>query len=138
MNARGFTTPQDAETAFYAAFEKADLQAMMAVWADDDSIVCIHPLGRTLVGRRAIEQSWHSIFRRAPNMRFRVDPQQRTQNATLALHTVHENIELVDQRQPASTVIATNVYRLTTNGWYMIIHHASPGPPAAEREATLH
>ena len=36
-----FTTPQDAEAAFYDAFEKSDLDAMMGVWADDDDIVCV-------------------------------------------------------------------------------------------------
>ena len=30
-----FPTPQDAEAAFYEALERADLEAMMAVWAED-------------------------------------------------------------------------------------------------------
>ena len=45
-----FKTAQDAETAFYEAQEKADLDAMMAVWADDDDIVCVHPGGMRLSG----------------------------------------------------------------------------------------
>ncbi|MCX7168975.1 MAG: nuclear transport factor 2 family protein, partial [Proteobacteria bacterium] len=36
-----FPTPQDAEAAFYDALERADLEALMAVWAEDEEIVCI-------------------------------------------------------------------------------------------------
>ncbi|MFQ6022005.1 MAG: YybH family protein [Acidiferrobacterales bacterium] len=139
MNTRRFATPQQAEAAFYAAFENGDLEAMMVVWADDENIVCIHPLGPTLVGRRAVQQSWHSIFQQSPHMKFRIDKQQCAEGAALALHIVHENIELVDQSQPPSTVIATNVYRRSELGWYMILHHASPSPTAAKQHApTIH
>ena len=36
-----FPTPQDAETAFYEAFERGDIAAMMAVWAEADDVVCL-------------------------------------------------------------------------------------------------
>ncbi|MFI4923833.1 MAG: YybH family protein, partial [Vicinamibacteria bacterium] len=45
-----YTTPQDAATAFYQAFEARDLDAMMATWADDEEIVCVHPGAQRLVG----------------------------------------------------------------------------------------
>ena len=48
-----FPTAQDAETAFYDAFERADVAAMMAVWAEDDDVVCVHPSGPRLVGFEA-------------------------------------------------------------------------------------
>ncbi|NJM09628.1 MAG: nuclear transport factor 2 family protein, partial [Bdellovibrionaceae bacterium] len=38
-----YTTPQDAAAAFYQAFEARDLDAMMATWADDEEVVCVHP-----------------------------------------------------------------------------------------------
>ena len=34
-----FPTPDDAENAFYDAFERANLTAMMAVWAESDDVV---------------------------------------------------------------------------------------------------
>jgi hypothetical protein len=52
-----FPTPEAAESAFYAAFEARSLDAMMAVWAGDDSIACIHPLAAPLNG--------HARWRRA-------------------------------------------------------------------------
>ena len=33
-----FPTPDDAETAFYDAFERGDLAAMMVVWAEGDEV----------------------------------------------------------------------------------------------------
>ena len=46
-----FATPQEAEAAFYAALLKRDVEAMMAVWAEDAHIACIHPLGALSIGR---------------------------------------------------------------------------------------
>jgi hypothetical protein len=43
-----FATPEDVETAFYEAIARADLGALMSVWADDEEIVCIHPTGQRL------------------------------------------------------------------------------------------
>ena len=34
-----FSTPDQAEDAFYRALERADLSAMMAVWAEDEEVV---------------------------------------------------------------------------------------------------
>ena len=35
----------EVEAAFYDALHRADLEALMALWADDEEIVCIHPGG---------------------------------------------------------------------------------------------
>src|SRR6185436_9085559 len=45
-----YPTAQDAEHAFYQAFERADLASMMAVWAEEDDIVCVHPGGARRTG----------------------------------------------------------------------------------------
>ena len=45
MSVKIFPTAQDAETAFYEALERCDLEGMMAVWAEDEEIVCVHPAG---------------------------------------------------------------------------------------------
>ena len=140
MNPVRFTTPEDAETAFYTAFERADLDAMMAVWADDDQvIVCVHPLGPVLAGLQAVKQSWQQIFARSPGLKFTIARQLQATDNGLAVHVVHEHIELSGRERRRQTVIATNAYRLTATGWRMVLHHASPAsasedPPAA----TLH
>ena len=57
-----FPTPQDAEAAFYEALERADLEAMMSVWAEDEEIVCIHPGGPRLIGYASIREAWRRMF----------------------------------------------------------------------------
>src|SRR6185369_12018763 len=51
VSAKIFPTAQDAENAFYEALERADLEAMMAIWSEDEEIVCVHPAGQRLAGQ---------------------------------------------------------------------------------------
>ncbi len=138
-----FTTPQDAEAAFYEAFEKADLDAMMAVWADDDDIVCVHPGGVRLSGMALIRESWRQIFAGGQTLRFRLRQQQSLNGMTLAVHSVYELISVAGEARTRNPVIATNIYMRTENGWRMVVHHASPAPPSPDPEGkrapkTLH
>ena len=67
-----FTSPQDAALAFYQAFEAKDIDAMMATWADDEEIVCVHPGGPRLVGYDAVRASWERIFAAEGRIAFRL------------------------------------------------------------------
>lgn len=126
-----FATPEDAETAFYEALENADLEGMMAVWADDEEIVCVHPGGPRLSGFDQVRDSWRQIFSGGPSMRFHLSGQQYLRSVRLAIHSVHENILVTGQTNPLSPIVATNVYLLTERGWRMLVHHASPAPVEA-------
>jgi ketosteroid isomerase-like protein len=122
-----FPTPDDAEAAFYDAFERADLAAMMAVWAADDDIVCVHPQGPRLVGFDAVRESWTQIFATGTALRIRTVDQRRYLGSTMAVHSVVEMLSAVGEQGGSSPpVSATNVYVLTENGWRMTVHHASP------------
>ena len=58
-----FASPDDVEAAFYEALQRGDLDALMALWADDDEVVCVHPGGGgRLVGPAAIRASFEAIF----------------------------------------------------------------------------
>ena len=72
MITKNYATPQDAEQAFYRAFEHADLAEMMAVWAEED-IVCVHPGGGRHTGLVEVRESWRQIFAAGPRLRFRLD-----------------------------------------------------------------
>lgn len=129
MKTLSYPTPQAAEAAFYAALEQADVDAMMAVWAMDEDIACVHPMGPRLTGRHAVAEGWRRIFRGGPSMRFRASDVRMHQSDGLSVHTMHENILLPGREaEGESLVIATNVYRLTDRGWRLILHHASPAP----------
>jgi uncharacterized protein (TIGR02246 family) len=138
-----FTTPQDAEAAFYDAFEKGDLDAMMGVWADDDDIVCVHPGGSRLAGTEQIREAWRQIFAAGQSLRFRLSRQHALNGMTLVVHSVYEQITAVGEARAHQPVIATNVYMRTESGWRMVVHHAAPAPATPETEGkrapkTLH
>jgi uncharacterized protein (TIGR02246 family) len=126
MAAASFTTPQEAEQAFYEAFQRADLDAMMAVWAEDDEVFCVHPGGSRLTGLAAIRESFRQLFRNGANMRFQLRSVQQIRGGLLAVHSVYEYITLVGERRQASPVVATNLYANAGGGWRMVGHHASP------------
>ena len=137
-----FETSRDAERAFYAAFQRASLEEMMQVWADDDGIMCIHPMGPRLDGRAAVTRGWEQIFAGGASMRFELSEVSCSQSGNLAVHCVYENIGHGPGFGERSLVLATNVYKSTDRGWRMLLHHGSPGgTPAARPEeppSTLH
>ena len=123
-----YTTAQDAEAAFYEALEKADLEAMMAVWADDEEIICVHPGGVRLSGVAQVRASWRQIFASGQTLRFRLLHQQSLNGMTLAVHSVYEQISIAGGARSNNPVIATNIYMRAGNGWRMVLYHASPTP----------
>lgn len=123
-----FPTAHDAESAFYEAFESADLDAMMAVWASDDEIVCVHPQGPRLQGYAAVRESWRQLFEAGAKLRFRIADVREFQGAVFSVHVVHEHVTSPDRTEFSPPVIATNVFTLTDEGWRMVLHHASVSP----------
>ena len=132
---RIFPTAQDAETAFYEALERADLDAMMAVWAEDEDVLCVHPAGPRLTGHAEIRASWAQIFSGPSRVRVHVAQQVALSGGMIAVHSVQETFAVEgasrgaqsSDAQPAP-VWATNIYLRTAAGWRMIVHHASPAP----------
>ena len=129
-----FASPQDAESAFYEALTKADLDAMMAVWADDDDVYCVHPNGARISGVESVRESWRKIFASGQTLRFQLRESQTVQGMMLSVHSVYEHITIAGETRPRGPVITTNVYLRTERGWRMVAHHASPAPAAAEPE----
>ncbi|MBL8473059.1 MAG: nuclear transport factor 2 family protein [Rhodocyclaceae bacterium] len=129
-----FSSPDEAEQAFYEAFERADLEAMMAVWADEDDVICIHPGGPRLLGLAAVRASWRSIFFEGPRLSARMAATRVMQGATLSVHSTEEHLSLADDPQTRQIALATNVYLRGKNGWRMVMHHASPLPESTEQD----
>ena len=138
MSGRIFATPQDAEAAFYEALERADLEAMMAVWAEDEEIVCVHPAGPRIAGLAEVRASWARIFSGGGGTRVLITHRVESTGVMLAVHSLHENFAAAAGERAPAPVVATNVYLRGAGGWRMIVHHASPAPappagPAAPR-----
>jgi ketosteroid isomerase-like protein len=130
-----FPTPQDAEAAFYEAFETANLEAMMEVWAEDEEIVCVHPGGPRLAGFEQVRASWAQILGSGQRLKVHISNQVVLSGMMLAIHSVHENILLQGESRARAPVAATNVYLRTGQGWRMILHHGSPAPAGAREPA---
>lgn len=82
-------SPAEVEAAFYDALNRADVAAVMAVWADDDDIVCIHPGGPRLHGHAAIQASWQAILQQG-GLPVRPAQLYEAHNLMSAVHTVVE------------------------------------------------
>lgn len=140
-----YATPQDAEAAFYDAFVKADLEAMMEVWSDDDDIYCVHPGGARVSGVERVRESWRQIFAGGQSLRFDLRDAQLIHTMMMAVHSVYEHIGAAGQSRARHAMIATNVYQRTERGWRMVAHHAAaapaavrPDPEPAPGSKTLH
>ena len=147
MTVKLFSSPQDCEAAFYDALERSDLEAMMAVWAEDEDVLCIHPGGPRISGLAAIREVWRQLFANGARLAVYVGQVMATQSMLMATHSVHEFISMKGEPRPAHPVVATNVYVRTGSGWRMIVHHASPTtqkstesnePAPLQRPKTLH
>lgn len=129
-----FPTPQDAEAAFYDAVERADLEALMAIWAEDEEIVCVHPGGPRLTGYTAIRDAWRRIFEGGPRLKVRLSGTTTVQTPFAVVHTVIEHISVRNDESKRAPVIATNVFVRGTVGWRLVLHHVSPAPPESVNE----
>lgn len=150
------SSPEDTEAQFYEAMQQGDIERLMAVWADDEEIACVHPGGPRVLGAAAIRASFEAIF---ANGAIPVVPEQvrRLQTLSTAVHHLAERITIssaegsqssqtsrTSQTSQTAWVLATNVYIKTEQGWRMVVHHASPGgvgehpPVLGDTPAVLH
>ncbi len=125
------TSPQDAAIAFYAAFEAKDIETMMATWAEDEDIVCVHPGGPRLVGYDAVRAGWEQLFAGNTKLSFRLEEIVVIETVGLALQSALERVTVGDDREPRGAAIATNVFLRTPSGWRIVVHHSSPAPAIA-------
>lgn len=119
---------EEVEHAFYDALARADLEALMTLWADDDEIACVHPGAPRLQGHAAIRASWEMIFARGP-VHIRPRDLHVSHNMTCSVHTLVEEVDVPDDPDWQEThIVATNVYLKTPQGWRIVLHHASIAP----------
>jgi uncharacterized protein (TIGR02246 family) len=130
-------TPDEVEAGLYDALRRGDLEALMALWADDEDIVCIHPGGGRVVGAAAIRASFGAIFSGGRGIPVQPEQVHRLQQLAFALHHLVERIEIpgAGGRRQLGWVLSSNVYVKTPAGWRLVAHHASPGLPGESAES---
>jgi ketosteroid isomerase-like protein len=108
-----------ANAAFYAAFADGDFATLAALWADEDSISCIHPGWPPIVGRAAVIGSWRDILKNP----------QRPEIVCAEPRAIVDSgqarvlcIELVE----GTPLAATNHFKRVGGDWRMVHHQSSP------------
>ena len=114
-----------ANAAFYLSFEQADVDAMAAVWDDEqpDALSCTHPGWAPLHGRRKVLRSWSAVMAGTGALQFVLTDVRVSVEGDTAVVTCTENV-LTDGSAGAAT--ATNVFRRREAGWRLQVHHAGP------------
>jgi uncharacterized protein (TIGR02246 family) len=129
-------TPDDIEQQFYEALQHGDIERLMAVWAEEDDIACVHPGGPRVVGAQAIRASFDSMFANGP-VNAQPERVRRVHTQAAAVHSVVERVRVMTDEGPQSAwVVATNVYVKTSLGWRLVVHHASPGSSREAQDIT--
>lgn len=124
-----FATPQDAEAAFYEAIERADLEALMTVWCDDEEVVYVAPGGPRISGYANVREAWQAVFAGGARLHFRIHTLSAVVNPFTAIHSVVEKITVEGEEDNLTPVVATNIFLKGPLGWRLVLHHASPAPP---------
>ena len=120
-------SPEDVEAQFYEALREGNLDKLMAVWAEDEEVVCIHPGGPRMVGAAAVRTAFEAVFS-SGSIAVQPDNVRRVHSLGAAVHSVVEKVQLqTAEGLRTGYVMATNVYHKTPQGWRMVAHHASPG-----------
>jgi ketosteroid isomerase-like protein len=127
----------DIEAAFYDALQRGDLEKLMACWADEDEIFCIHPGGPRVVGATAIRATFEAMFADGGAVRAWPERVRKIESVASSVHNLVERVEVVTPNGPTNAwVIATNVYHRTAQGWRLVAHHASPGTTSDIQEVS--
>lgn len=120
-------TPDDVEQTFYEALNQADITQLMACWAEEDEIVCVHPGGQRLIGPGAIRSAFEALFA-AGSVRAVPERVHKIDALASAVHHLTERVTVkAAEGEHNAWITATNVYHKTPHGWRMVAHHASPG-----------
>lgn len=127
-----------ANSAFYAAFEARDLDAMAEVWERSERASVTHPGWPRLSGWGRVAGSWDAIFRHTPYIQFVLTDERIDVVGDAAWVTVDENILQAaggadaegdrgsDGALAGARVAATNVFVRDGDAWRMVMHHGSP------------
>jgi ketosteroid isomerase-like protein len=103
---------------FYAAFSTGDIEAMARVWADDDSISCIHPGWPAIIGRQTVLDSWRNILLGGT-------PPQIVCHEPRAIIVDDDGRVLCVELLGSVGLAASNHFRRINGVWKLVHHQAS-------------
>ncbi len=109
----------DANTAFYAAFNAKDPDAMEAVWARESPVTCIHPGWNVLTGRERVLESWRAILGNPSQPRIVAGGAEAQLFGDCAVVTCRELVA-------GNPLAATTIFGKEDGRWKLAHHHSGP------------
>lgn len=119
---------------FYQAFNRGDLSLMQSVWAQNESVVCIHPGWEAIRGFDGIIQSWENIFAGSENLEIKLSDINVTDGGMVWVSCQENLFAMSMSGVQVSKVHATNLFEKIEGQWKMVLHHASSVPQLSRQE----
>ena len=119
---------------FYQAFNRGDLDLMQSVWAQKDSVVCIHPGWEVIRGFDGIIKSWKNIFVGSENLEIKLSDIKVIDGGMVWVSCQENLFAMSMSGVQASKVHATNLFEKIEDQWKMVLHHASSVPQLSRQE----
>ena len=127
-----FTTPQQAEDAFYDALEERNDALMMRVWDDSPDIALLLPMQPFIYGGQ-VRNVIRDLLRSDVPLDIQVSHLHWVEIGDVAIHYVEERNNAAGPPGGVPPLFATNAFRRRGDGWVMILHQNAPPPPPESR-----
>jgi ketosteroid isomerase-like protein len=127
---RTYTTPQEAEDAFYDALDEGNLNQLLSVWAESDDICCLLPMYPMIQSRQGVVDVFTHLFSQGHGVSLAITHLSWIETDGIAIHQVEEAIlAQPGDTPPPPPFYGTNIYRKDKAGWRLIVHQNAPTPP---------
>jgi len=104
---------------FYEAFAAGDIKALEALWLKSDEVSVIHPGSSALHGYKDVMMSWQQILENSGGSGIHCANPKVYLHGDMAYVVCYELF-------PEGDLIATNIFALENDHWYMVHHQAGP------------
>jgi ketosteroid isomerase-like protein len=114
-----------AQSEFYDAFSRGDIEAMEKVWSSKSTVRCVHPGMNSLEGRDKVMSSWKQIFQSGGDdsgQSFNIAPSR----TVVEIHGLMALCSCVEKTDGGGSLEALNIYKREEGSWKMTLHMASP------------
>ena len=126
---------QEANESFYQAFNRGDLDLMKSIWAQYNSVTCIHPGWKVIRGFDGIIESWENIFVGSENLEIKLSDIKVIGAGKMIWVSCQENLFAMSMSGvQVSKVHATNLFEKVGDQWKMVLHHASSVPQISRQD----